>query len=78
MTHEQFLHFYELEKKLNTAIEDLKKKLDTATEALEFFANDDNYKCTEHGACSVKNTPVNAVGLEIARKALNLEKMEQK
>lgn len=50
--------------------------LDKLKKALEFFANEDNYKCTEHGACSVKNTPVNAIGLEIAREALKLEKDE--
>lgn len=50
--------------------------LDKLKKALEFFANEDNYKCTEHGACSVKNTPVNANGLEIAKEALKLEKDE--
>lgn len=44
--------------------------LDKLKKALEFFANEDNYKCIEHEACSVKNIPVTALGLELARKAL--------
>lgn len=47
--------------------------LDKLKKALEFFANEDNYKCTEHEACSIKNMPVMAIGLEIARKALKNE-----
>lgn len=44
--------------------------LNKLKEALEFFADEDNYKCIEHEACSVRNIPVTAIGLEIARKAL--------
>jgi len=56
MTHEQFLYLEKLRK------------------ALEWFADEDNYRCTEHGNCDgltdPKNIPVNVLGLDIAKKAL--------
>ena len=59
MTHEQLLY------------------LDKLKKALEWFADEDNYRCVEHGSCNGMtdpgNIPVNALGLEIARKALENE-----
>lgn len=59
MTHEQLMYLEKLRK------------------ALEWFADEDNYRCTEHGNCNgmtdPRNIPVNALGLEIAKKALDTQ-----
>lgn len=48
--------------------------LERLKRALEWFAEEENYQCVEHGNCDDRsNIPVNVLGLEIARKALKNE-----
>lgn len=56
MTHEQLLY------------------LDKLKKALEWFADEENYQCIEHDDCEATkqsiNIPVNWIGLEKAKRAL--------